>query len=100
MAGRERFQPRPKDPLPAPESYERKSCGPNPERPGLTAMGTLKEPVPSAGLAANFSPMPRIAPPPLGSDNAGAEKRSSFGSLVFAGSCEFMTLTLNLELEN
>ena len=26
------------------------------------------------GLAANFSPIPRIAPPPLGSEMAGAEK--------------------------
>ena len=31
----------------------------------------LKEPVPVIGLAANFSPMPRIAPPPLGTDIAG-----------------------------
>jgi hypothetical protein len=29
--------------------------------------GTVMEPVPVTGLAANFSPMPRIAPPPLGS---------------------------------
>jgi hypothetical protein len=31
------------------------------------------ESVPVTGLAANFSPMPRIAPPPLGSETAGAE---------------------------
>ena len=29
-------------------------------------MGTLSDPVPTTGLAANFSPIPRIAPPPLG----------------------------------
>src|SRR5271155_1234003 len=29
-------------------------------------MGTVSDPVPVAGLAANFSPIPRIAPPPLG----------------------------------
>ena len=41
-------------------------------RPGLVAMGTLIEPVPVTGFAANFSPMPRIAPPPLGSEMEGA----------------------------
>ena len=72
MAGRERLQPKPKGPLPAPESYESESCGPKPERPGLVAMGTVSDPVPVTGLAANFSPMPRMAPPPLGSDILGA----------------------------
>src|SRR6266487_4589322 len=64
MAGSVRCQPKPKAPLPAPESYERESCGPKSERPGLVAMGTVMEPVPVTGLAANFSPMLRIAPPP------------------------------------
>src|SRR5689334_3906357 len=36
-------------------------------------MGTDIEPVPVTGLAANFSPMPRMAPPPLGKTIAGAE---------------------------
>jgi hypothetical protein len=36
-------------------------------------MGTVIEPVPVTGLAANFSPMPRTAPPPLGSEIAGAD---------------------------
>jgi hypothetical protein len=36
-------------------------------------MGTVIEPVPVTGLAANFSPMPRIAPPPLGKEIDGAE---------------------------
>ena len=34
-------------------------------------MGTERDPVPVTGLAANFSPIPRIAPPPLGSDIGG-----------------------------
>src|SRR6266516_3804521 len=72
MAGSVRLQPKPKGPLPAPESYESASCGPNPERPGLVAIGTDIEPVPVTGLAANFSPMPLIAPPPLGSVIVGA----------------------------
>jgi len=49
------------------------SCGPNPERPGLVAIGTVIEPVPVTGFAANFSPMPRIASPPLGREMEGAE---------------------------
>lgn len=73
MEGSERFQPRPKDPLPEPESYDRDSCGPNPPRPGDVAMGTDIEPVPVTGLAANFSPIPRMAPPPLGREMVGAE---------------------------
>src|SRR4051812_36618242 len=36
-------------------------------------MGIDIEPVPLTGLAANFSPMPRMAPPPLGKTIAGAE---------------------------
>src|SRR5947207_686549 len=76
MEGSERLHPKPNGPLPAPESYESESCGPKPERPGLVAMGTLIEPVPVNGLAANFSPMPRMAPPPFGrliDGGAGAE---------------------------
>ena len=72
MAGSERFQPMPKGPFPAPESYDNASWGPNPDRPGLIASGTVMEPVPVTGLAANFSPMPRMAPPPLDSDKLGA----------------------------
>ncbi len=34
-------------------------------------MGTLNEPVPVTGLAANFSPMPWMAPPPLGNEMDG-----------------------------
>ena len=72
IAGSDRFQPMPNGPLPAPESYDRESWGPNPERPGDVAIGTLREPVPVTGFAANFSPMPRTAPPPFGKDNCGA----------------------------
>src|SRR5215510_11898765 len=35
-------------------------------------MGTVNEAVPVARLVENFSSMPRIAPPPLGSDSVGA----------------------------
>ena len=40
---------------------------------GDVAMGTDMEPVPVMGLAANFSPIPRMAPPPLGREIVGAE---------------------------
>jgi hypothetical protein len=72
IEGSDRLQPKPNGPLPAPESYERVNCGLNPERPGLVAMGTVMEPVPVTGLAVNFSPIPRIAPPPLGKEMDGA----------------------------
>jgi hypothetical protein len=72
MDGSESDHPNPKGPLPDPESYESESCGPNPARPGLVRIGTDIEPVPVTGLAANFSPIPRIAPPPLGSEIEGA----------------------------
>ena len=49
-------------------------CGPKPERPGLTRTGTVTDPVPMTGLARNFTPIPRIAPPPLGSEMLGAAK--------------------------
>jgi hypothetical protein len=45
---------------------------PNPLRPGGVAMGTLIDPVPVTGFAMNFSPNPRMAPPPLGSAGLGA----------------------------
>ena len=35
-------------------------------------MGIVIDPVPVTGFAANFSPIPRIAPPPLGIMMAGA----------------------------
>jgi hypothetical protein len=47
-------------------------------------IGTLIEPVPVTGLAANFSPMPRIAPPPLGREILGAEKLDCSDGLLFS----------------
>jgi hypothetical protein len=41
-------------------------CGQKPGRPGPVKIGTVVEPAPVTGLAANFSPMHFIAPPPLG----------------------------------
>ncbi|GAB7549938.1 hypothetical protein CS8_096510 [Cupriavidus sp. 8B] len=64
--GRERLHPKPNGLLPALESWENASRGLRSERPGLAALGTDIEAV--TGLAANFSPIPQIAPPPLGSD--------------------------------
>jgi hypothetical protein len=40
-------------------------------------IGTTSEAVPVTGLAANFSPIPLIAPPPLGSDRLGIEEFAS-----------------------
>ena len=50
MDGSERLQPKPKGPLPDPESYESESCGLKPERPGVVKIGTLRELVPVTGL--------------------------------------------------
>lgn len=83
IAGSDRLQPNPNGPLPEPESYERINCGPNPDLPGLVAIGTVTDPVPVTGLAANFSPMPRIAPPPFGREMAGAEKTDRSSVLLF-----------------
>ena len=44
-------------------------------------MGTVIDPVPVTGLAANFSPMPRIAPPPFGSDRVGVDADSCRGTI-------------------
>lgn len=43
-----------------------------PPRPWDIAIGTLNEAVPVEGFTENFSSIPRIAPPPLGSDSVGA----------------------------
>ena len=87
IAGSDRLQPNPKAPFPAAESYETESCGPKPERPGDVAMGTVMEPVPVTGFAVNFSPSPRIAPPPLGIEIDGARngfRHSSGAAAPFA----------------
>src|SRR5215213_8343566 len=75
MKGSDRFHPRPNGPLPAAELYESETCGPKPPRLGLVAIGTDKEPVPVTGLAANFSPIPLIAPPPFGNEIVGGSVR-------------------------
>src|SRR5580698_9527967 len=81
MVGIARPQPNPKGPLPAPESYERLSSGPKPERPGLAAMGIASEAVPFAALTANFSPIPRTAPPALGRERGGSGPWAGASSL-------------------
>jgi hypothetical protein len=82
------LQPNPNGPLPAPESYDSESWGPKPERPGLVAMGTVIELVPVTGLAANFSPIPRTAPPPFGREIWGGLILKSRFSPPFS-ECEF-----------
>ena len=49
-------------------TYSTVHHGPNPLRPGLAPSGIVSVPVPVAELALNFSPMPRIAPPPFGNE--------------------------------
>jgi hypothetical protein len=61
----------------------------NPDRPGLRGSGKVNEPDPVTGLAANFSPIPLIAPPPFGSETDSAEK-CPFGWLVAEDSLDFM----------
>src|SRR5215472_7906755 len=60
------FQPKPRTPFPPPESYASDNCGPKPDRPALAPIGTENDAVPVTGLVSNFSPIPLIAPPPLG----------------------------------
>ena len=50
-----------------------RAAGRSPSGPGWWRSARVIEPVPVTGLAANFSPMPRMAPPPLGKLIAGAE---------------------------
>lgn len=82
IVGSERDQPMPNGPLPEPESYESSSFGPKSDRAGLAGIGIVKFPVPVTGLAANFSPMPRIAPPPFGSAIAGGVEVAALDSFV------------------
>src|SRR5580704_674978 len=85
--GGERCQPIPKAPLPEPDSYVSCRAGPKPPRPGDMATGTWSEKVPVQALVENFSPMPRIAPPPEGSVSAGSERAPGSGG---AGAvCDF-----------
>src|SRR5947209_7588365 len=75
IEGKSGRQPKPNGPLPTPESYDSASWGPNPERPGEVKRGTVREPVPITGSTPYFSPIPLIAPPPLGRLKGGREER-------------------------
>jgi hypothetical protein len=66
MEGRARCHPKPNGPFPDPESYERESDGLKSLLGALMGIGTSVPPVPFIVLTENFSPMPRIAPPPFG----------------------------------
>jgi hypothetical protein len=60
------------------------------------AIGTVSDPVPVTGLAANFSPIPRIAPPPLGNETCGAISGAGPGVAPFrsvSGFCAKIPLT-------
>ena len=46
-------------------------------RPGPVGIRTLSEPVPVTGFAMNLSPMPRIAPPPFGTETSTPWPRSA-----------------------
>src|SRR6058998_471709 len=86
----DRLHPKPNGPLPEPESYESVSSGPNRDRAGLVAIDTVIEPDPVTGLAANFSPMPRMAPPPLGRETAGTVGRGWPSGGLDTRSCDAM----------
>ena len=79
MRAIDRVHPKPKGPLPPPELYDSDNSGPKPERPALVAIGTVIDAVPVTGLVENFSSMPRIAPPPLGSVIEGMAARAADG---------------------
>ncbi|GHD82685.1 hypothetical protein GCM10010336_71150 [Streptomyces goshikiensis] len=51
----------------------------------MAATGTVMAPAPVTGLAANFSPMPLIAPPPFGRLTAGGRCGADAGVLVMPG---------------
>lgn len=70
----------PKGPLPDPELYERLSSGASWAR-GI-ASGTMIWPAPVAGLTVTFSPMLRIAPPPLGRFRPGTTEVRRLDSLA------------------
>src|SRR5580693_2962033 len=72
MEGSERDQPMPNWLLPNPESYASAWEGVCPERPTVRPRRMVSLPVPVAALASNFSPIPRMAPPPLESSILGA----------------------------
>ena len=60
--------------LRGPQSRKRVNGPPRkPERSGLVVIGTVIEPMPVTGLDANFPPMPRTAPLPIGKFIVGGE---------------------------
>lgn len=76
------------------------TIGGKPERPALRAKGTVSLPVsvPVAAFAANFSPIPRIAPPPEGRLIEGGLKGEDSdlapsGPGTFDEDCSGMTVT-------
>ena len=48
------------------------NAGVKPDRPGLNGSGIDIDAVPAAALTDNFSPSPRLAPPPFGTDTDGS----------------------------
>lgn len=69
--GEDRLHPTPNGPFPLPESYDKEICGVNPDLAGLRGTAIERDPVPVRALVENFSPMPRMAPPPFGSEICG-----------------------------
>ena len=64
-------------------------------------MGTVRLPVPVTGFAADFSPMPLMAPPPLGSDSVGpVETGLGTGSLLFPLSPVLLSMDVSPEVRS
>src|SRR5205807_5962067 len=57
-------------------------------------MGTLSDPVPVTELAENFSPMPLIAPPPLGNEREGTEMLLFSGGASLFSPCVFCVFNI------
>src|SRR6266568_4988321 len=57
-------------------------------------MGMLREPVPVTGFAENFSPIPLIAPPPLGSERDGTEMLLFSGGVSLFSLCTFCVFNI------
>jgi hypothetical protein len=67
-AGDTQAQPQAEGPVPVARAVDEMSCGWNPLRPGGSAIGTVKLPVPVWRSGEKVSPMPCRAPPPWGSE--------------------------------
>jgi len=57
-------------------------------------MGTLRDPVPVTGFAANFSPMPLIAPLPLGNARDGTDVLLFSGGVSLSSLCAFCVFNI------